>query len=261
MRNIKLTIAYDGTGYHGFQAQKGTGLPTIQEALERVLGILTKEQVTVIGSGRTDTGVHAWGQVVNFHSKTRIPAERLPLAANSLLPPSIVVRKAEDVPPDFHARFDAVSKTYCYTIYNDRIMLPFWRNYAYHVPVALDTVQMKKACAYLEGRHDFSAFCASGTAVKNYVRTIEYFRITQEGCLLKFAVTGDGFLYNMVRIMVGTVLDVGKNKLSPEDIPEILKAQNRVAAGTTLPPQGLCLMNVEYPPHFGKSHLDRGREV
>jgi tRNA pseudouridine38-40 synthase len=139
MRNIKLIISYDGTAYHGFQIQKGTGLKTIQEALEKALGVLTQETVTINGSGRTDAGVHAKGQVVNFSSNTRIPAERLPYAVNSLLPPDIVVIKADDVPDDFHARLGAKRKTYHYTFYNDRFMDPFWRYYAYHVPVKLNT--------------------------------------------------------------------------------------------------------------------------
>lgn len=248
MRNIKLTIAYDGTNYHGFQSQKGSGLKTIQETLEKVLSILTKEQITVTGSGRTDAGVHAKGQVVNFHSKTRIPIERFPLAVNSLLPASIVVKKAEEVSLEFHARFQAKRKTYCYTIYNERVMDPFWRFYAYHVPVKLDVEEMRKACAFFLGSHDFHGFCASDTAVRDFVRTIDTCSIACEGSLVRFTVAGDGFLYNMVRIMAGTLLEVGKKKRRVEEVQQILRVGQRVAAGATLPPQGLCLLSVEYEP-------------
>jgi len=247
MRNIKLTIAYDGTEFHGFQIQTGTGLKTIQGTLEKVLSILTKEQITVIGAGRTDAGVHARGQVVNFFSNTRIPVERFPVAVNSLLPASIVVREAEEVGPDFHARFQAIRKTYCYTIFNEQIMDPFWRFYAYHVPVPLDIAAMEKACAFFLGRHDFRGFCASDTAVKDFVRTIEACSLKQDGPLIRLTVTGDGFLYNMVRIMAGTVLEVGKKKRGAEEIPELLQEGRRAAAGATLPPWGLCLLSVEYP--------------
>lgn len=246
MRNIKLTIAYDGTNYHGFQTQKGSGLNTIQETLEKALSILTKEKITVTGSGRTDAGVHARGQVVNFYSNTRIPIERFPLAANSLLPASIVVKDAEDVSPEFHARFQAKRKTYCYTIYNERVMDPFWCYYAYHVPVDLDIDEMGKACTFFMGSHNFRGFCASDTVVKDFVRTIDHCSITREGPLVRFTVAGDGFLYNMVRIMAGTVLEVGKKKRRAEEVREILRQGQRVAAGATLPPQGLCLLSVEY---------------
>jgi tRNA pseudouridine38-40 synthase len=246
MRNLKLVLAYDGTKYHGFQIQNKTHLKTIQGTLERALCTLTQEEIAVIGSGRTDAGVHARGQVVNFHSTTCIPAERLPLAVNSLLPPDIVVLAAEDVPEDFHARFDAQRKTYCYTIYNRRMMDPFWRYYAYHVPIFLDTLEMGRACQLFEGSHDFSGFCARDTAVKNYVRTIYACSLQKEENLLKFTVTGNGFLYNMVRIMGGTLLEVGKGKVKAAEITELLQTGDRTLAGMTLPPQGLCLLSVEY---------------
>lgn len=250
MRNIKLTLAYDGTNYHGFQVQRGTGLKTIQGTLEKALSILTKEETPVIGSGRTDAGVHARGQVVNFFSNSRIPVERFPLAINSLLPSSIVVREAEEVPADFHARFSAKRKTYCYTLYNDRVMDPFWRYYAYHVPVELDGAEMSKACVLFRGKHDFRGFCASDTTVKNFVRTIYACSLAKEDKLWRFTVTGDGFLYNMVRIIGGTLLEVGQGKHPAEEITALLKKRERKAAGITLPSQGLCLLSVDYAEEY-----------
>lgn len=246
MRNIKLILAYDGTNYHGFQKQSGTGLPTIQEVLENALTVMTQAQVTVYASGRTDAGVHAQAQVANFSSHTKIPAEKLPLAINSLLPPDIVVYRAQDMPPEFHARFDAKKKTYCYTIYNDRHMSPFWRAYAYHVPVPLDLEKMRDGAARFLGTHDFHGFCAQGTAVKDFTRTIFSSRLEQDGPILRYFVQGDGFLWNMVRIMAGTLLEIGKNKREPVEIDGLLLAKERNLSGMTLPPHGLCLLAVEY---------------
>lgn len=246
MRNIKLILAYDGTAYHGFQKQSGTGLPTIQEILENALAVITQERVCVYASGRTDAGVHSRGQVVNFNSNTKIPVERLPLALNSLLPPDIVVLQAQDVPPEFHARFCAKSKTYCYNIYNDRHMSPFWRMYAYHVPVPLDLEKMREGATLFLGTHDFYGFCAQGTAVKDFVRTIYTSRWEREGPILRYVVQGNGFLWNMVRIMTGTLLEIGKNKREPTEIDGLLLAKERALAGMTLPPHGLCLISVNY---------------
>jgi tRNA pseudouridine38-40 synthase len=241
-----MTVAYDGTNYHGFQVQNRTGLKTIQGELEAALYILTGEKVKVIGSGRTDAGVHARGQVINFLTSTRIPPERFPLAMNSLLPRDIVVWEAQDVSPGFHARFSAKSKTYRYTIYNDRHLSPFWRLYAYHVPVPLDKEKMSLAAGLFLGTHDFSAFCAQDARVANHVRTIFEFMVEQKGPLIFLTVTADGFLYNMVRIMAGTLLEIGMNKRQPESVPLLLQSGERKQAGMTLPPQGLCLMKVEY---------------
>jgi len=246
VRNIKMTLAYDGTAYHGFQVQNRTGLATVQEELEKALKALTGEETPVFGSGRTDAGVHARGQVINFFSETRIPAERFPLAMNSILPRDIVVWEALDVPADFHARFCARRKTYRYTIYNDRHHLPFWRHYSYHVPVHLDIEKMSEGAARFLGAHDFGAFCAKGTAVENFVRTIYDCRVEKKGPLVRLTVTGDGFLYNMVRIITGTLLEIGENKRPPGDIPLLLQAADRQQAGRTVPPQGLCLWSVEY---------------
>jgi len=246
MRNLKLVLTYDGTKYHGFQIQRGTGLPTIQGTLEKALSILTQEKISVIGAGRTDAGVHAQGQVVNFHSNTTVPTERFPLAINSLLPEDIAVLKAEEVTTDFHACFSAQRKTYCYTFYQAKIRDPFWRYYSYHVPVTLNVAEMQQACPEFIGEHDFSAFCASGSSVKDFTRTIYSCSIEKEEKIVRFIVSGNGFLYNMVRIMAGTLLEVGQGKRQAEDVSVLLQSGQRKLAGITLQPQGLSLLLVGY---------------
>lgn len=247
MRNIKLTVAYDGTRYHGFQEQRGTGLPTIQEELEKALQLLSGKVIRLVGAGRTDSGVHARGQVVNFDAGDwRIPTDRIPLAMNSRLPVDIAVLSARDVPEDFHARFSAVAKTYVYSIYNSRVPDPLLRRFTYFVPRMLDDGVMAGAGAMLVGRHDFSAFKAEGTPVKSTVRTIYSLNVGRQGNIIKITVRGDGFLYNMVRIIAGTLLEVGLGKQSPEYLLAVLKSKRRELAGATVPPQGLCLLEVEY---------------
>ncbi|WP_245574372.1 tRNA pseudouridine(38-40) synthase TruA [Desulfovirgula thermocuniculi] len=247
VRNIKLTIAYDGTNYHGFQEQRGTGLPTVQEVLEGCLLALTGRAVRVTGASRTDAGVHARGQVVNFDAAGwSIPVERIPLALNGLLPEDIAVLAAEEVPPHFHARFSARAKVYRYTIYNSRIPSPFWRLYSYFVPRPLDVAAMQEAGSYLVGRHDFASFQAAGAATKQTVRTLFQVEVARENELVHLLFRGDGFLYHMVRIMVGTLIEVGLGKREPREVLDILAARDRRAAGPTAPPHGLCLERVEY---------------
>ncbi|KAF1085191.1 tRNA pseudouridine synthase A [Sporotomaculum syntrophicum] len=247
MRNIKLTLAYDGTNYYGFQEQRGTGLVTIQEVLEQCLGRMAGRRVQVIGAGRTDSGVHARGQVVNFDAAGwPIPVERMPLAINGLLPRDIVVTDAQEVGEDFHARKSARSKTYCYSIWNNRIPSPFHRLYSSFLPVPLDDAAMSAACAYLMGEHDFKCFQAAGATVKTTVRTLYRAEVIRKGSLVQFVFNGDGFLYNMVRIMAGTLLQVGTGKIYPEAIKTILSSKQRALAGPTMSPQGLCLEFVEY---------------
>lgn len=245
MRNLKLTVAYDGTNYSGFQRQ--AGWPTIQEELERALSVIVKEEVRVTGAGRTDAGVHATGQVVNFFTAGTIPVDRVPYAANSLLPPDIVVTAASEVPGSFHSRASAIRKTYCYLVRTGPFPSPFWRNYAHHVKQDLDIPAMQSAATHLVGRHDFLSFRASGSSVRTSVRTIHRLECCTEGPFIRFIVEADGFLYNMVRIIVGTLLDVGKGNLTPESLPAILAARDRSAAGPTAPPQGLYLESVTYP--------------
>lgn len=247
MRNIKLTVAYDGTNYHGFQEQRGTGLATIQEELEVCLERLTGRKTRVIGAGRTDAGVHALGQVVNFDAAGwPIPVERIPLAMNSLLPGDIVVTDAAEVPREFHARFSARAKTYRYSIWNHRIPSPFKRLYTAFVPVPLNDDAMAEAAAMLVGRHDFKCFQAAGSAVRDTVREIYRVEIQREKHLLDLIFCGNGFLYNMVRIMAGTLVQVGLGKVEPEYVRHVLESRDRLLAGPTMPPQGLCLERVEY---------------
>ncbi|HHX96876.1 MAG TPA: tRNA pseudouridine(38-40) synthase TruA [Clostridia bacterium] len=246
-RNFKLTLAYEGTKFHGFQIQKDTGLPTIQESVEKALFDLTNEEIRIMGAGRTDAGVHALGQVINFFSSTKIPVEKLPLALNTLLPPAIVVLDAQIVPPDFKAPFQAQNKTYLYQFYNQPLRSPFWRRYAYHVPFPLNLTAMQLAAQFLVGEHNFKAFCAQGATVKSYTRTIFACSLEQDLPLIKLWVTGNGFLYNMVRILAGTILEVGQGKRQPEEIKDLLAEGERKFAGPTLPPQGLFLYQVTYP--------------
>lgn len=246
-QNIKLTIAYDGTNYHGFQEQRGTGLATIQETLEKALRELFGYEIKVIGAGRTDAGVHAKGQVVNFYLENRpIPEERIAQAVNGVLPEDIVVIKAEEAVSGFHARFSAVAKTYRYIIYNSSIPSPFYARYSYFVPRRLDLGLLKEGARRLEGRHDFSAFQAAGGTVENTVRTLYSVSVSEKKGQIHLVFKGDGFLYNMVRIMVGTLLEVALGKKEVRTIPDIMACGDRTKAGPTAPPQGLFLESVEY---------------
>jgi len=247
LRNIKLTVAYDGTNYHGFQEQRGTGLLTIQEVIEHALGRLAGRRVQVIGAGRTDSGVHAQGQVVNFDAEGwPIPAERLALAINGVLPADIVITDAREVGLDFHARKSAKAKTYIYSLWNNRVPSPFDRLYSSFLPVPLNDEAMSAACAYLKGTHDFKCFQAAGATVKTSVRTLYRAEVIRKGCLVRFIFKGDGFLYNMVRIMTGTLLQVGMGKINSDSIQAVLDSRQRSQAGPTMPPHGLCLECVEY---------------
>jgi tRNA pseudouridine38-40 synthase len=245
-RNIVLTVAYDGGDFFGFQSQAGTGLPTIQETLETAIGKLTSEKVAVAGSGRTDTGVHAWGQVVNFFTASTIPPERWRLALAPHLPESVVIRESREGPANFHARFSAKEKTYVYQFYCRPAPSPFYRRYSHHVPYALEVAAMQEAASYLEGSHDFRAFCAAGAKTKSFVREIYACRLEVEGPLLRLTVRGSGFLWHMVRIIAGTLLEVGAGKRRPQDIPMLLGWGDRRLTGLTLPPQGLILYHVDY---------------
>ncbi len=246
MKNIKLIVEYDGTNYHGFQRQPEFHGPTIQGVLEDRLSRITEQKVKLAVAGRTDAGVHALGQVVNFNSPTQIPMEKLPKAVNSLLPYDVRVKHAETVQANFNARFSAVWKRYCYTIYNSSIASVFHRLYSLHVPQPLDVASMMKAAKLMEGRRDFRAFCAAGSPVKDFVRNLIRCEVQQEGPFIRIICEADGFLYNMVRIISGTLVDVGMARIDPLKIPEILESKDRVKGGATAPPQGLCLVHVEY---------------
>lgn len=245
MQRYKCKIAYDGAGFSGYQVQPGKR--TIQSELEGALERLHKgKKVKVYASGRTDTGVHAKGQVVHFDSSLGIPLERWSLALNALLPDDVSVLEAEKVAKDFHARFDAVGKEYRYFIYRGKTRDPFSRHYAFHYPYELDVEAMRKAIPFLLGEHDFTSFCSAKTEVEDRVREITQIELVEEEKMLVFRFVGNGFLYNMVRILVGTLLDVGRGVLVPEDIGEILAKKDRIVAGKTAPPQGLYLWQVFY---------------
>lgn len=245
MQRYKCKITYDGAGFSGYQVQPGKR--TVQSELERALERLHKgDKVKVYASGRTDAGVHAKGQTVHFDSGLSIPVERWPLALNALLPDDVSVPEVEKVADDFHARFDAVGKEYRYFIYRGKIRDPFSRHYAFHYPYELDVEVIRKAIPYLVGEHDFTSFCSAKTEIENRVREITEIELIVEEEMLIFRFVGTGFLYNMVRILVGTLLDVGGGVLVPEDISEILAKKDRIAAGKTAPPQGLYLWQVFY---------------
>ncbi len=197
-------------------------------------------------SGRTDAGVHSLGQVANFKTDSNIPIEKIPIAINSKVKKSIVIKEATEVEESFHARYHCKKKTYRYTINNSLYGTAIYRNLEYHISQQLDMPAMQKAISYFEGEHDFAAFKASGTSSKSSVRTIYHAEVRKEGDRIYIELTGNGFLYNMVRIIAGTILEVGMKKIKPEEIPDIIESRERQRAGKTLPPYGLCLMKVEY---------------
>jgi len=296
-------VSYDGTRYHGFQTQPDGN--TVQDRLEDAIRKLTGEEVRVTGSGRTDAGVHARGQVVNFHTSSRIPAERWALALNTRLPEDIVVLGAAEVDPSFHARRDAVSKTYRYTVNTRRFPDVFRRRYEYHHPIPLDCAAMREGLRHLVGEHDFTSFASTHSAAPHHVRTIFSARLivepeggpdgaasghvrdgsaagldagvrngaaggSDDGARgvatgsasresapekvrgrIHLELTGNGFLYNMVRIIAGTLLEVGEGKRSPEQIAGILAAKDRSLAGPTAPAHGLVLWRVDYDEGWG----------
>lgn len=247
VRNVKLVVQYDGTAYAGFQRQKGQ--PTIQAELEKALSICCQEPIRVKGAGRTDAGVHARGQVVSFHTRGTIPRERIPFAMVGLLPRDIVVTEAEEVPIDFHARFSAKGKVYSYSFWLARFASPFWRRYTLHVPWALDRGAMEQAAAVLKGRHDFRAFRGEGGRVRSTVRTVRrcgWEELPGVPEVLRLTVEADGFLYHMVRVIAGTLLEVGRGRLPIEQVAAALESGDRTLAGPTLPPTGLCLEQVLY---------------
>lgn len=245
MRYFKCILEYDGAEYSGWQRQENTPM-TIQEKVESALAEIAKKPVCVLASSRTDAGVHAYGQVIGFHMDSSIPTERLPIAMNSLLPGEIRVKHAEEVDMNFHPRFQTIGKTYHYMIDNGQIQSVFRRRYAYHVPYSLDVEEMRKSSQHLIGKHDFSAFRAVGCSAKSPVRTIKNIQIFKENDLLRLEYEGDGFLYNMVRILTGTLIYAGLRKFSSEDIHRILTECDRTKAGPTAPAHGLYLVKVFY---------------
>lgn len=244
MKRIMLTVAYDGTDYHGWQFQPH--VPTIEGELNRHLSQLLQEKIEVIGASRTDTGVHGLCNLAVFDTDTRIPPEKISYALNRRLPEEIRIRGSREVEPDFHPRKCPTRKTYEYHIWNDAFENPLYRRYSHFSYVPLDEEKMARAARYLEGEHDFASFCAAGSTAATTVRTIYEVNVEREGKRIIIRVTGNGFLYNMVRIIAGTLLEVGRGHREPEWVEEVLKEKNRSAAGPTAPAKGLVLKKYEF---------------
>ncbi|MBP7176712.1 MAG: tRNA pseudouridine(38-40) synthase TruA [Thermoclostridium sp.] len=245
-RRIKLVIEYDGSGFHGWQVQENAH--SVQEELEKAIAAITGESARITGAGRTDTGVHAYGQVAHFDTRSKVPAEKFSAALNSVLPPEVSILASQEVPEDFHARFTAVGKTYEYRILNRATRSPILAKRAWHIREALDLDAMGLAAEKFIGEHNFSAFCSSGHSVLTFNRTLTASQwIRQDDCLV-YRVSGNGFLYNMVRIMTGTMVEVGLKKRSADSIEALIQEKDRNKAGITAPPHGLYLLKVHYPP-------------
>jgi len=245
MQRYKGIVVYDGSGFSGYQIQPNGR--TVQEELEKALRKMHKgDAVSVTASGRTDAGVHAKGQVIHFDSTLQLSSERWVIALNGLLPDDISIMQVAAAPSSFHARFDATGKTYKYVVYTGSVRDPFKRHYAAHHPYGMDIVKVKKAANFLLGTHDYTSFCSAKTDKANKIRTVSAIDIEQSSDEIIFTFTGNGFLYNMVRIMVGTLLDVGSGKLVLHSIPSILEGRDRTLAGKTAPAEGLYLWEVYY---------------
>ena len=244
MRRILLRVAYDGTGYVGWQKQNN-GI-AVEEILNRALSELTGETVEVIGASRTDSGVHALGNVAVFDTASPIPPEKFCFAVNAHLPADIVVRESLEVPADFHPRYTECEKTYEYRIYNATHRNPLNSRYTYFYHGALDIAAMREAAEYLVGEHDFASFCSVGAQVKTTVRTVYSVEIEEKDLTVTIRIRGNGFLYNMVRIIAGTLVNFGAHMYPPEHMKDIVDAKDRAAAGPTAPPQGLTLMKIDY---------------
>ena len=242
---IKLTVTYDGTNYCGWQIQPNKS--TVQETIEDALYKLTGEKIKVIGSGRTDAGVHAEGQVAHFKRENEnIPPEKYAIALNIILPDDVKIVKSERVDDDFSARRSAKKKTYIYRTYVSEALLPLKDRFALQLEKQPDVLAMRECAKLIEGVHDFKAFCSSGTAVKTTTRTVYSIGIEEQGNEIIFSVTGSGFLYNMVRIIVGTLLFVGRGKIGKAEVEEMLNTGKRALGGKTIPAKGLTLLSVEY---------------
>jgi len=253
VRNIAMVIGYDGTGYSGFQTQPSGN--TIQDKLEEAIRHLTGEDVKIHGSGRTDAGVHSRGQVIHFHTESSIPIERWSLAVNTRLPHDIMVYQAWEAPMEFHARKSAKRKTYRYSIQRSRFPDVFHSRTRFHHPLSLDTEAMRTALAMLQGEHDFTSFCTVRSVIETKIRRIYETSLVFESCplpgdeqagVIHIDITGNGFLYNMVRIIVGTLIDIGQGKRKSSDMGVILAARDRGKAGPTAVAHGLTLWRVEY---------------
>ncbi|HIQ97680.1 MAG TPA: tRNA pseudouridine(38-40) synthase TruA [Candidatus Limivivens merdigallinarum] len=244
MRRIKLIVAYDGTNYCGWQVQPNGN--SVQAELERHLSDLLKEEIRITGASRTDAGVHALGNVAVFDTNARMPAEKVSFALNTRLPADIRIQDSCEVPMSFHPRFANTVKTYEYKIFNSRFPDPTKRLYSFFYYYPLDVEKMKEAAAYLVGEHDFKSFCTAKPEVENTVRTVYSLEICKEEKLITIRIRGNGFLYNMVRIIAGTLIRVGGGGMEPQEVKHILEARNRELAGDTARPEGLTLVKIEY---------------
>ena len=244
MKRVRMIISYDGTNYCGWQVQIN-GI-TVEEVINRELTNLLGEEIAVIGASRTDSGVHAIGNVAVFDTETKIPAEKISFALNQRLPDDIRIQKSEEVPMDFHPRYCDSTKTYEYKILNRRFPNPMKRLYTHFVYMPLDVDKMKKAAEYIVGEHDFASFCSARSQVKTTVRTVYSLDVSKQDDVITIRISGNGFLYNMVRIIVGTLMKVGLNVYPPEHVSEIIEAKDRYAAGPKAPARGLTLIGIEY---------------
>lgn len=244
MRRIMLTVAYDGTNYHGWQIQPNG--ETIEGVLNRCLSELMQENIEVIGASRTDSGVHAMGNIAVFDTQSRIPPEKIAYALNARLPEDIKIQDSKEVDINFHPRHCDSRKTYEYRIYNAMFPMPTKRLYSYFTYVPLNVERMREAAVHFVGTHDFKSFCSVDTQVENTVRRIESVEVIQSDNQIVIKVIGRGFLYNMVRIMAGTLMEVGRGNLQPQDVVRILEAKDRAAAGPTAPACGLTLIRYEF---------------
>ena len=245
MKRIKLVTAYDGTNYHGSQIQNNG--ETIEGVLKMELSSLLKEEIQIIGASRTDAGVHARGNVFVFDTESRIPLDKFTYALNARLPEDIRIQDSEEVPLDFHPRHQDTVKTYEYRVLNRKLPLPEYRLHAHFTYETLNIERMQLACKYFIGEHDFASFCAAGSQVESTVREIYDLHVKKEGDLVTISVTGNGFLYNMVRIIAGTLLKVGSGHFAPEDMEKIIEGKDRSLAGPTAPAKGLTLVKIRYP--------------
>ncbi|MDI6777098.1 MAG: tRNA pseudouridine(38-40) synthase TruA, partial [Syntrophales bacterium] len=244
-RNLKMIVEYNGGGYHGWQRQNDT--MTVQQVLEETIGIITREEIKVIGAGRTDAGVHAINQVANFKTGSKIEETKLLQGINSLLPKDVVVKHLVEVEETFHARHDARSKVYLYQIYNRPVRSVVYRDYAWFIRESLAIDRMRAALLLLKGTHDFSSFSAADKEIKNHVRTVMDVDVKVARCgMVKIYIEANGFLRYMVRNIVGTLVDVGKGRWLPTEFMCLIEAKDRRRAGVTAPPQGLFLMEVKY---------------
>ena len=244
MRNILLTLAYKGTNYHGFQVQKNAS--TVCETLQNAMEVLFKERPDIKGCSRTDAGVHATMFCANFHTENEMECSRIRRSLDALLPDDIAVKDCTEVPEDFHARYSCKGKRYIYKIWNAPYMSPFYDGLALHYPRELDADFLDAVCTDFIGKHDFSAFAGAQNTQEDCTREIYYCSVEREDELVTFSVTGDGFLYNMVRIMVGTLLEINEEKIEPDALLKIIESKDRKNAGRTAPPEGLYLDYIIY---------------